>query len=170
MSTSRRTFIKTSTLVLAGTAILRKPVFASVPNKGIVGVQLYSIRDDMSKDPLGSLKQLANMGYVYLEHANYINRKFYGYTASEFKKVLDSLDLKMISGHTVMGKQHWDEAKKDFTDEWKFTVDDAALLQQKYVISPWMDVSMSTTYDDLKRCLEIFNMCGDLCKKSGMKF
>ena len=45
------------------------------------------------KDPLGTLKQLAAMGYVYLEHANYIDRKFYGYSAPEFKKVLDDLGL-----------------------------------------------------------------------------
>jgi len=66
------------------------------------------------------------MGYVYVEHANYINRKFYGYPATEFKKVLDDLGLKMISGHTVMGRQHWDDTRKDFSDSWKLTVEDAA--------------------------------------------
>jgi sugar phosphate isomerase/epimerase len=76
----------------------------------------------------------------------------------------------MPSGHTVMGKNHWDEAKKDFSDEWKYLVEDAAYMGQKYVISPWMDESMRKTYDDLVRYLDVFNLCGDLCKKSGMKF
>ncbi len=118
--------------------------------KGIVGLQLYSVRDEMSKDPVGTLTQLAKMGYVYVEHANYIDRKFYGYKAPEFRKILDGLGLKMISGHTVMGKQHWDEAKKDFSDSWKQTIEDAAVLGQKYVVSPSMDESMRTTYDDFK--------------------
>ena len=124
----------------------------------------------MSKDPLGSLKQLAKMGYVYVEHASYVNRKFYGYSATEFKKVLDDLGLKMISGHTVMGRQHWDEARKDFSDSWKLTVEDAATLEQQYVVSPSMDNSMRKTYDDFKHYMEVFNKCGELCKKQGMKF
>jgi sugar phosphate isomerase/epimerase len=131
---------------------------------------LYSVRAEMSKDPMGSLTQLAKMGYVYVEHADYRNRKFYGYTAAEFKKILDGLGLKMISGHTVMGRQHWDETKKDFSDSWKQTVEDAGILQQKYVISPSMDASMRKTYDDFKRYMDVFNKSGELCKKYGMKF
>ena len=170
MKTSRRTFIKVGAMAVVSTALLPGSVFASQKQKGIIGLQLYSVREDMSKDPLGSLTQLAKMGYEYLEHANYINRKFYGYTAPEFKKVLDGLGLKMISGHTVMGRQHWDEAKKDFSDSWKLTVEDAATLEQKYVISPSMDGSMRKTYDDFKRYMEVFNKCGELCNKRGMKF
>jgi sugar phosphate isomerase/epimerase len=170
MKTSRRTFIKASTIVMVGTAVLPKYVFSSQKPKGIVGLQLYSIRGEMSKDPLGSLTQLAEMGYKYVEHANYTGRKFYGYPAPEFRKILDGLGLKMISGHTVMRKDHWDETKKDFSDSWKLTVEDAATLEQKYVISPSMDESMRKTYDDMKRYMEIFNKCGELCKKWGMKF
>jgi sugar phosphate isomerase/epimerase len=170
MKTSRRTFIKASAMAVIGTAVLPVSVFACKKKMGIVGLQLYSIRDDMDKDPLGSLTQLAKMGYVYMEHANYIDRKFYHYSASEFKKVLDDLGLKMISGHTVMRRDHWDETKKDFSDSWKQTVDDAAVLEQKYVISPSMDESMRKTYDDMKRYMDVFNKCGELCKKRGMKF
>jgi len=39
----------------------------------------------------------------------------------------------MPSGHTVMTKQHWDESKKDFSDSWKYTVEDAATIGQQYV-------------------------------------
>ncbi|MEI6047384.1 MAG: TIM barrel protein [Bacteroidota bacterium] len=170
MKTSRRTFVKTGTMAALGTALLPGSVFAAEKQNGMVGIQLYSVRDDMSKDPVGSLTQLSKMGYVYLEHANYVDRKFYGYTATEFKKILDGLGLKMVSGHTVMGKQHWDEAKKDFSDSWKQTVEDAGVLQQKYVVSPSMDESMRNKYDDFKKYMDVFNKCGELCKKSGMKF
>ena len=170
MNTSRRQFIQSSAVLLAGTALLSKTALAAVKPSEIIGLQLYSVRDDMKKDPLGTLKQVAQMGYKHVEHANYVDRKFYGYTAKEFRKILDDLGLKMPSGHTVMGKNHWDETKKDFTDEWKYLVEDAAYMGQKYVISPWMDESMRKTYDDLVRYLDVFNLCGDLCKKSGMKF
>ncbi len=170
MQTTRRTFIKAGTLAAVSVAVLPNSVFAIGKQSGMIGVQLYSIRDEMLKDPLGSLTQVAKMGYKNVEHANYINRKFYGYTVSEFKKVLDDLGLKMPSGHTVMGKGHWNETTKDFTDSWKYTVEDAASLGQKYVISPWMDESMRTSSDNLKRYMDVFNKSGELCKKLGMKF
>ena len=124
----------------------------------------------MKTDPVGSLTKLAKMGFVYVEHANYIDRKFYGFSAPEFRKILDGLGLKMISGHTVMGRQHWDETKKDFSDSWKLTVEDASVLGQKYVISPSMDETMRNTYDDFMRYMEVFNKCGELCSNHGMKF
>ena len=169
MKSSRRTFIKTGAMAIAATAILKQKAFASSKVAGgIVGLQLYSVRDEMQKDPLGTLKQLAAMGYVFLEHANYVDRKFYGYAAPEFKKVLDDLGMKMVSGHTVFGLQHWDG--KDFTDAWKYTLEDAAVLKQQYVISPWMDEKMRDSYDSLSGYLDVFNKCGELCMKSGMKF
>jgi sugar phosphate isomerase/epimerase len=170
MKTSRRTFLKSGAMALTAAALLPESVFAAQKQKGIIGVQLYSIRSEMTKDPLGSLEQVAKMGYKYVEHANYVNRKFYGYSAPEFKKILDGMGLNMISGHTVMGSQHWDETKKDFSDSWKMTVEDAGVLQQKYVVSPSMDNSMRKTYDDFKHYMDIFNKCGELCKKNGMKF
>jgi len=170
MKTSRRSFIQNSAVLLAGTALLSKTAWAAAKSGEIVGIQLYSVRDEMGKDPLGTLTQVAKMGYKHVEHANYVDRKFYGYTAKEFKKVLDDLGLKMPCGHTVMGKNHWDVAKKDFTDAWKQTVDDAAVMGQKYVISPWMDESMRKTYDDYLRYLDVFAKSGELCQKAGMKF
>jgi sugar phosphate isomerase/epimerase len=170
MTTTRRSFIQNSAVLLAGTALLSKTAWAASKSSEIVGIQLYSVRDDMGKDPLGTLKQVAKMGYKHVEHANYVNNKFYGYTAKEFKKVLDDLGLKMPAGHTVMAENHWDDTKKDFTDAWKKLVDDAAFMGQKYVISPWMDPKLHSTYDALLNWLQVYDKCGDLCKSKGMKF
>jgi len=173
MYNSRRSFLKTTAVTLAGSSMLGSRLMAAAAaatNKSILALQLYSVRDDMKKDPLGTLKQLSQIGYKYVEHANYVDRKFYGYRASEFKKVLDDLGLKMPSGHTVMSTQHWDTAKNDFTDVWKYTVEDAATVGQQYVISPWLDDSFRKTTSDLKKFLERFNRSGELCKKSGLKF
>ena len=170
MRNTRRDFLKKSTLALAGATIFSSDLFAAKNPGELVGVQLYSIRDDMKADPLGSLKKLAAMGYKNVEHANYIDRKFYGYTATEFRKVLNDLGLKMPSGHTVMRKDHWDNSKNDFTDAWKWTVEDAAVMGQQIVISPWLDESLRKNYDDMKRYMDVFNKSGELCKKSGMRF
>jgi sugar phosphate isomerase/epimerase len=170
MKSTRRTFIKTGALAFAGTTFLTNASCAAPVKKGIIGLQLYSVRDDMSRDPLGSLTKLADTGFEYLEHASYTDRKFYGYPAIEFKKILDNLGLKMISGHTEMGRQHWDEARKDFSESWKFTLEDAAILGQKYVVSPWINEDIRKNYDDFRAFLDVFNKCGELCKKQGMKF
>jgi sugar phosphate isomerase/epimerase len=170
MNTSRRKFVKDSTLALAGVTLFSKNVFATAKSKTITGVQLYSVRDDMQKDPSGTLKKLADMGYKYVEHANYVNRKFYGNGPTEFKKLLDDLGLQMKSGHTVMGQKAWDDSKNEFTDAWKYTVEDAAVVGQEYVISPWLDESYRKDIEGLKKFLAVFNKSGELCKKSGMKF
>lgn len=170
MQTTRRTFLKSGVLAATGTLLFPGFLHASGVAREIVGIQLYSVRDDMKRDPLATMKALAEMGYKHVEHANYVNRKFYGYTASEFNKILKDLGLKMESGHTVLAKRHWDSAANDFTDEWKYTVEDAATVGQQYVISPSLEKSARTNYDDLLRFMEVFNKSGELCNKSGMKF
>lgn len=170
MRVSRRSFIRNGTGLMLGAGLSRSPFLHFGKASRLTGVQLYSVRDDMKKDPLGTLKQVAAMGYRHVEHANYVNRKFYGYSAAEFKKILDDLGLKMPSGHTVMGKDHWVEANKDFSDSWKYTVEDAAIVGQQFVISPWLDESLRKTYDGILRYMEVFNRSGELCKRSGMKF
>lgn len=171
MNNSRRTFIKNSTLTLAGVALLPKSFFAAdAAASSIVGVQLYSVRDDMKENPLQTLQGLAKMGYKHVEHANYADRKFYGYSPHKFKKVLSDLGMHMPSGHTVMRGKHWDAANNSFTKEWNETVEDAAIVGQEYVISPWLDDEFRKNLDDLKRLMEIFNKSGDLCKTQGMKF
>lgn len=170
MNTTRRSFIKKTSLTIAGAALFSDSIFAHFKNDQLTGVQLYSIRDAMKKDPYNSLKQLSGMGYKNVEHANYVDRKFYGYSAKEFRKILDDLDLRMVSGHTVMHLQHWDSGANDFTSEWKYTIEDAATLGQSYVISPWLDESLRKNYDDLLHFMDLFNKCGALCKQSGMLF
>ena len=172
MNQSRRSFLRKSAMGLGALAFASPALqaLAAVKYKKLVGVQLYSVRDDMRKDPQATLNALAEMGYKYVEHANYIGRKFYGWEAKEFKKRLDDLGMKMPSGHTVMGKAHWDDAKKDFTDLWKYTVEDAAIMGQELVISPSIDMGIRKDKNLLLKYMDIFNKSGELCQKSGMRF
>jgi sugar phosphate isomerase/epimerase len=110
------------------------------------------------------------MGYKHVEHANYINRKFYGWSATEFKNILDDLGMKMPSGHTVLNASHWDASNKDFNKEWKYTVEDAAVMGQQFVISPSLEQSTRKSVSEIQAFMEIFNKSGELCNKHGMKF
>ena len=170
MKTSRRTFLKSGAMIALGAAILPRSAFASDAQKEMVGLQLYSVRDDMKSDPKGSLKKLADMGYKMVEHAGYANRKFYGFVPSEFKKILEDLGMKMYSGHVDFGMQAWDASKNDFTDTWKQTVEDAAYMGQKFVLTPELAENAQKDYDALLKVIDLWNKCGELCQKYGMKF
>ena len=175
MNYNRRDFIKQSALATAALSLSACGGPSSTANavgdsSFLTGIQLYSIRDDMNANPLATLQALAEMGYKHVEHANYVDRKFYGWSASEFKQVLTDLGLSMPSGHTVLGKEHWDEDKQDFTDAWKFTIEDAAAMGQKFVISPWLDETWRSSEDLVKKYMDVFNKSGELCKKNGMMY
>jgi sugar phosphate isomerase/epimerase len=170
MPSTRRNFLKTSGLSVAALAIGSQKLFAEAGQDIYLGIQLYSVRDDMSRDPSGTLKKVSDLGYRYVEHANYHNRKFYGYTPKEFKKLLGGYNMKMPSGHVVMTSTDYDYAKKDFTDNWKHTIEDAAIAGQLYLISPSLDDSLFKTMKDFMQYMDVFNKSGELCKKSGMKF
>jgi sugar phosphate isomerase/epimerase len=169
MTTTRRSFLKTSGLSVAALAIGSQKLMAAYPDK-YLGVQLYTVRADMDKDPSGTLRKLAEMGYKYVEHANYRDRKFYGYAPADFKKLVEGLNMQMISGHVQMMPKDYDFTLKDFSDKWKYTVDDAATAGQKYLISPWLDDSLRKNMNDFRAYMDVFNKSGMLCQKSGMKF
>jgi len=169
MNHSRRTFLKNSAMAAAAASFLPQGSFASPTRKRILGIQLYSVRDDMKNDPSGTLQKLASMGYHYVEHANYIDRKFYGYGAKEFKSLLDGMGLKMLSGHTRMDPKHWDATKKDFTDEWKWTVDDAATCARHSSPLPFIDFPKQIAVLTL-RALSVLPCRGGALKRGTEEF
>src|ERR1700761_6414460 len=99
--TSRRSFIKTSAVLSA--ALLAAPnLFAY--DKKYIGLQLYTVRDAMSKDPAATLAKVAQIGYNTVEGATYTgNEKFYGMDAKSFSKLLADNGLMMPSSHYRLG-------------------------------------------------------------------
>jgi sugar phosphate isomerase/epimerase len=165
MTSNRRTFLKNTTLAMAAIAV------NPLPPKPRTILQLYSVRDAMKADPAGTLQQLASMGYRYVEHANYVDRKFYGYDALAFKALLDGMGLRMVSGHTQLKEgDHWDATRREFTDTWKETLEDARTAGQAYVICPWLDESLRGDAGRFRGWMEVFNKCGALCKTMGLQF
>jgi sugar phosphate isomerase/epimerase len=171
MQASRRKFILNSAILMAGSTLLKNNIFASGPKKiERLGLQLYTVRDAMHAGPTETLVKLSAIGYKDLEHAGYSDGKFYGLSIKDLKKTLDDNSLNMTSGHVVLSQKHWDAAKGDFTDEWKKTLDDAAEIRQKYLISPGMDENLKHDFDAFKAFMHVFNKCGELCISKGLVF
>ena len=123
---------------------------------GQFGLQLYTLRDDLPKDPKGILKQVADMGYNQIEGYEGPKGLWWGMTNKELKSYLDEVGLVMISSHC--------EFKKDFEKK----AAEAGEIGLKYLIAPWLGPQKKI--DDFKKFADTFNKCGDICKKNGLKF
>ncbi|MBC8064110.1 MAG: sugar phosphate isomerase/epimerase [Chlorobia bacterium] len=88
-----------------------------------LSVQLYTLRQPLSDDLVGTLKAVKEMGLEYVELAGY-----QGLTAAELKKVLDDLGLKVSAGHWGL------DAVKDTAQ----VREDARILGTKHVVLPWI--------------------------------
>lgn len=109
-----------------------------------LGVQLYSVRDQMEKDMYGTLKAVKEMGYDYVEFAGY-----FGKSAEEIKAMLDEIGLKVASAH-----QSYDL----FLKEGQKAVDYVKTLGAKYVAIPWMAT------ENQKGCANYDNIIADITK------
>ncbi len=172
MFKSRRNFINKSTKALLCLPLLQTMKAWGTENNKLIklGLQLYSIRSTMFTETIPSLKKVREIGYVNVEHAGYKDGKMYNIPVKEFKKVLDDLGLKMMSGHTSLSKEHINEKDKTFSKSWQQTIEDAAYLGQEFVVSPWIDDYYRKDYDKFSELMEMFNKCGELCSKYNMKF
>ncbi|HUQ67354.1 MAG TPA: sugar phosphate isomerase/epimerase [Flavitalea sp.] len=123
---------------------------------GQFGLQLYTLRDDLPKDPKAILKQVADMGYKQVEGYEGPKGLWWGMSNKEFKSYLDQLGLVMISSHC--------DFKKDFERK----AAEAGEIGIKYLIAPYLGPQKKI--DDFKKYSETFNKCGDICKKNGLRF
>jgi sugar phosphate isomerase/epimerase len=173
--TSRRDFVRHSA-TLAGVALAAPSLL--MPKKGKhIGLQLYSVRDEMKKDPLGTLVQLAALGYKELEPASYTgaypnaynDRTIYGYSFKQFRNIVTDLGMSIPSSHVVFRMKDWDASKNDIKDVWKNVIDDAMTLGQKYIISPSFDAD-KTKLEEVKKGIEIYNKVGMITAQKGLRF
>jgi len=91
----RREFLKQSSLLTAGLLIDRNSWFRKpMP----IGVQLYTVRTDIGKDPHGVLEKIAQLGYKQVETFGYAKRKWFGLTPAELSAALkkNGLTLKIL--------------------------------------------------------------------------
>ena len=158
---NRREFLKQASLLLAG-GLVAPQLLTSCGGKGAssaasetakkhIGLQLYSLRDDIND--LGIQKVLeivSKMGYVNLETAGYSDDgKIYGLDPAEFKKICNDLGMKPTSAHL----SHFigDDMNKDLA--W------------------WNAAIEAASMDDLKRYFsDYFYQIGLAAAGAGIKF
>ncbi|HOX82300.1 MAG TPA: sugar phosphate isomerase/epimerase [Chryseolinea sp.] len=161
---NRRSFLIQSG-VLATAALVGLASFKPKP-KYRMGLQLFTIREPLSKDPKGTFKKVATLGYENLETYGFdaIQKKYYGYDVKEFRKVLEDLNLATTSGHydlnSYLGKPNDDLIR--YVDQ---CIEGAKELNQKYITWPWLD-PQSRTIEKFKLVAEKLNVIGERVKKA----
>ena len=166
---SRRSFIKSTSLLTAGAFI--KPGFFD-KTTDYIGLQLYTVRDAMQKDPKGTLAKVAKIGYNSLEGATYTgSQKFYGMDPSSFAKVLKQNGLIMPSSHYRLGeeKTNGENTRGTILYDWDKAVDDAAAVGIKYMVCAYLSEPERGGIDHYKKVAEDLNKAGERCKKSGIQ-
>ncbi|GGI27427.1 TIM barrel protein [Pedobacter mendelii] len=161
---SRRNFLKTSGMAAA--AIYLMPSFAFAADEKVVGLQLYSLREDLPKDVKGVLEKVALSGFKEVETYGFsIKDQFWGLTPIELKKILDANGLKAVSGHYGLGSYLVD----DNTEELKAAIAAAKVLGSKYVTIPWLSPDLRKNADDYKKLVAKINKAGQMCKDAGIR-
>ncbi|QIL38549.1 sugar phosphate isomerase/epimerase [Pedobacter sp. HDW13] len=161
---SRRTFLKQAGLA-AGAALLI-PSFAFDKPKKNIGLQLYTLRDELPKDVKGVIEKVAQAGYKEVETYGFSNGKFWGLTPKEFKALLDANGLKAPSGHYGMD----DFVRTGKTDKLKADIESSAAIGGKYFTIAGAHVDTSKGADGFKKTAENFNKVAEIAKASGLKF
>ena len=167
--TSRRSFLKASAMLSAGLMVAPN-LFAF--DKKYIGLQLYTVRDHMAKDPAGTLSEVAKIGYTSLEGATYTgDEKFYGMDPMAFSKLLKQNGLIMPSSHYRLGEEQMKGADTQGTllHDWDKAVDDAAEVGIKYMVCAYLSTPERGNLDHYKKTAETFNKAGERCKKAGIQ-
>lgn len=115
-----------------------------------VYIQIYSVREPLMKDYVGTIKKLAEMGYAGIEYAI----SYGGMNPSEMKKLLAECGLDPISSHVGL-----DKAVED--------IPYMAEIGGRYIICP---SAQFKTRDEALRVADRLNEIGRECAKYGLKY
>jgi sugar phosphate isomerase/epimerase len=168
---SRRQFLRSASAATAGTAFAFRGMPAHATPLGLpLGLQLYSVREQLAKDYDGTLKQLASLGYREVEAAG-----FYDRTPDQVRSSLRAAGLRMPSAHysaTVL--------QQTFDDTLAF----GKALGLEYIVCSFPAIKDPSrlkgknfrsqveafTLEDYRWNAENFNVWGKKVKAAGMQF
>jgi sugar phosphate isomerase/epimerase len=163
----RREFIQTGALAVAGTSLL--PSLAMAAERKI-GIQLYTIRDVIAKDPKGVLKSVADLGYNEIETFGYSDGMLFGLKAKEFGDYVKSLGMRVTSGHYQVGKTEKLKAMKGtILNDWERAVADAKETGQQFMAVAYLNADERKTLDDYKFVVDSMNKAAEVCRKYGIR-
>src|SRR4030042_6205415 len=112
-------------------------VFNSCAKQKDIGLQLWSIREDMQKDPVKTIEELGKTGYSFVETADYSQGKFYGMSPADFKALVEKNNMRFVSSHTglpVPDSASWDAAMA----WWHTCVEAHSAAGVSFIVQPFM--------------------------------
>lgn len=123
-----------------------------------IGLELYSVRDELKKDLPGTLKAVANMGYECVEFF----APYYDWTpenAKDVRKQLDDLKLKCYSTHNGMESFSAEGLGK--------AIELNKILGTHYIVLSHPGNSVKTL-DDWKRVINVLNTANHRMSSDGL--
>ena len=155
---NRREFLRNTAFgatTVAAAARMPRELLANPLGKPI-GLQLYTLRDQLQQDMLGTIKQVATIGYKEVEIYD-----IYGKTPAEFAKILKDDGLVAPSGHYMT---------RHLKGNWEKEIENAKAIGLKYMVNAILDPEERKTFDDYKRLAELFNKAGEQTQKAGIQY
>ena len=134
-----------------------------------IGLQLYSVRDDMKTDPDSTVMKVGDIGYSFVEAAGYGDGKFYGMEPAQFRKLVNDNGMDFLSSHT--GQAIPDSGDlDDVMAWWDKTIEDHKAAGVKFIVQPFMGGDAYQSLDVLKKYCDYFNAVGEKCNENGIRF
>jgi sugar phosphate isomerase/epimerase len=162
--TTRRSFLTQAGLLSAG-AMLAPSLLSAKPIKN-VGLQLYSLRDQLPKDLHGVIAKVAAAGYKEVEPYGYSKKGgFWGLEPKAFSDLLKQNGLTTPSAHYDMN-QFLGSGK---TENLEAYIEAANATGQSHIIIPSINGEFIKTVDECKAVADKMNEAAEICKKSGLK-
>src|SRR6266513_141310 len=159
--TGRRDFVKT-----LGAAALGYAVRPRAPSPGPrppvrtlnrIGLELYSVRDAMHKDPDGTLAAVRAMGYTDVELLWSFGN--FGRTTEQVRAALDHEGLRAPSAHV---------SPTVVLVGWQRSLAIAHRLGHEYLIVPSFTPDTARSLDDWREWAERFNAAGAAARRAGI--
>lgn len=122
-----------------------------------IGLQLYTLRDLTKNDFPGTMKEVAKIGYEFVEMAGWGNLA----SAKEAKKALDDAGLKVCGHHASLSEL---ETKLDSV------LDDCEILGTTVLILPFMPEDRRKDGEAWKKLGETLNTIGRATHERGVDF
>lgn len=119
-----------------------------------IGLQLYSVREEMKQDFEGTVTRVAEMGYVGVETAGFPE----GVTAADAKKLFDKLGLQVISAHSAL----------PLGDKKNEVLDNLAALGCQYLVCPWLSPDYYSALDQVKGAADQLNEAAAVATENGL--
>ncbi|MDT0551630.1 sugar phosphate isomerase/epimerase family protein [Urechidicola vernalis] len=167
---NRRKFIKNTSTLGAASMFPFSSFAMDKKIKYKMGYQLFSIRDEMAKDPLGTLRYLKKLGYEDFEIYGFdpVKESYYGFKSNEFKQILDDLNLSVSSGHYGFSSylEGSNDKLKHFVDK---CIIGATTLGSSYVTWPWISPEQRNV-ENYKLMAHKLNIIGEQVTKAGLGF